>query len=196
MRYRLAVLMLLAALPVMNVLAAPAPDPSAILDIGPPPKGETAEQHRKEQIDGLTCHVMLSMAWSDPEVKKLPSITPMKDARPWLAKNLRITEAEGGRRLRFTFRAGTRAEQVNILNALLRIYLRQARDERIKFHEEILRRDEKCILELEKRIKSSRDPQEVASYQKGINDLRSIHIPARRTEVARWKQVAVIKWAR
>lgn len=195
MRYRVAALFLFAMLPVLNVLAAPAPDPSAIVDIGPPPKGETAEQYRKRQSESQTCHFMLCRWWSDPEVKKLPSVAAMKDARPWLAENLRITEEEGERRLRFTFRAGTHAEQATIINALLRVNL--AVEERgIKGSEKCLRMYENCILDLEKRIKSSQNPQEAASYRKGIEELRSIDIPARRAEIARRRQFAVIRWAK
>ena len=50
--------------------------------------------------------------------------------------------------------------------------------------------------ELEKRIESEKDPGWVDNYRKGINDLRSIHIPDRRAEIARWKQAAVVKWAK
>lgn len=123
MRYRLAVLMLLmllAVLPMMDVLAAPAPDPYAILDIGPPPKGKTAVQYLKDHIALQTHLDTLNTVCSYPEVKKLPTISALKDGRPWLAKNLRVTPEKGGRLLRFTFRAGKRNEQVTIVNAFLR----------------------------------------------------------------------------
>jgi|SRR5579884_1629645 len=198
MRYRLAVLMLLmllAVMPVMNVLAAPAPDPSVILDIGPPPKGETAEAYRKRIIDGLTLHCILCELWNDPEVRKLSSVAPMKDACPWLARNLRGTEEDRGQRIRLAFRAGTRAEQVVILNAMLRVLIR-GNEESIKFQEECLRSHEACIVELERRIASGQHRKSEDSYRMGIDELRSIRIPEVRAEIARLKQCRVIKWAK
>lgn len=195
MRTRVAFLLLFAVMPVMNVLAAPAPDPYAILDIGPPPKEETAEEYRKRLIEGQTFHGTLCTWWTDPEVRKLPSVARFKDARPWLVKNLRVTEEEGGRRLRFSFRAGTRAEQVIIINALLRENL-STQEGAIKSYEEGIRWNEKTILELEKRIKSIRDPKEAAPCQKRINQMRSSEIPHRRAEIARLKLFTVIKWAK
>jgi hypothetical protein len=196
MRHCLAALMLFAVLPVMNALAAPVPESFAILNIEPSPKGERAEQHRDKVIDNLTYpHGLLLWAWSDPEVRKLPSIAALKDARYWLSENLRVTWDGEGNRLRLKFRAGTRAEQVVILNALLRAYLR-ATGERIKFHEEALRWNENCILELEKRIESGQQRDWDDSHRKGISNLRSNSIPACRAEIARWKQAAVVKWAK
>jgi len=196
MRYRLAALMLFAVLPMMNVLAAPAPDPYAILEIEKPPKGMTVEEHRKNEIHRLTSpHGFWNEIWCDPAVRKLPSVAPLKDARPWLTKNLRVTEEDGGLRLRLTFRAGNRAEQVVILNALLRSTLRSS-EEYIKFREEGLRSYEACIVELEKRIKSGQHRESVDSYRKGIDELRSIRIPECRAEIARLKQLTVIKWAK
>jgi hypothetical protein len=196
MRYRLAALLLFAVLPVLNVLAAPAPDPSAILEIEPPPKGTSPEKHRKDFIRGLTNpHIFLNDVWCDSEVRNFPMVARFKDARPWLAENLRVTEEKGKRRFRMTFKAGTSAEQVVILNALLSATLR-ASERYIKFREEGLRSYENCILDLEKRMKSSQNPQEAATYQMGIDELRSIHIPECRAEIARLKQFTVIKWAR
>jgi hypothetical protein len=191
----LCLLAIIAGLPMMNALAVPAPDPSAILDIGPPPKGETAEQYCKRLIGAQTCHPTLCTWWSDPEVRKLPSVARFKDARPWLAKNLRVTEEKGERRLRFTFQAGTRAEQVAILNALLRENLAVAEDA-IKRGDEWIRLHEKLIRENQERIKTIRDPQKVAELQTGIDNLRTDVIPRGRAEITRWKQVAVIKWAK
>lgn len=196
MRYRLAALMLLAVLPLMNVLAAPAPEPYAILDIGPPPKGETAEQYRKRQIEAPTSPHGLSMWWSDAGVRKLPSVAAMKDARPWMAKNLRITEEEGGRRLRFTFQAGTREERVALLNALLRIKLSRD-EENIKHGEETLRKHEKTIADAEKHMASGTCPADlIAAYRKGIDELRANQLPELRTAIARLKQIGVIQWAK
>jgi hypothetical protein len=196
-RYRLAVLTLFAVLPLMNVLnATPAPEPYAVLDIGPPPKGWSIDKHRNWEIEHLAFpHGIVLMVWSDPEIRKLPSIAALKDPRYWLSKNLCITWQGEGNRLRLMFRGGSRAEQAAILNSLLRINLR-LEAERIKFHEEILRKDEACILDLVKRIESGRQPGMVEDYEKGIDNLRSIHIPARRAEIARLKQIAVIRWAK
>ncbi len=199
MRYRLAALMLFALvlfamLPLMSVLAAPAPEPYAILDIGPPPKGETAEQYRQRVIAAQT-HPLSTCGMSSPEVRRLPSVARMENARPWLTKNIRITAEGEERRIRFTFRAGTRDESVTIINAFLRESLRGG-EEGIKWGEECVHIHEKCILDLEKRIKTSRDRQEAASYREGINYLRSVRIPACRAEIARLKQRIVIQWAR
>jgi hypothetical protein len=195
MRFRLAVFMLFAALPIMNVWAAPAPEPYAILDIGPPSKGTTPEQYRKDQIEALYSDPTLGAAWRDRTVRNLPSIAPFKDARPWLAKNLRITEEDGGRRLRFTFQAGTRDEQAAILNALLRALL-YWQELSIKGDEEWMRIHEKGIRQLEEQIRTARNPQEVASHQQGIDNLRTKIIPAHRAEIARLKQYEVIRWAK
>lgn len=57
MCYRLVVLMLLlllVMLPMINVFAAPAPEPYAILDIGPPRKGLTVEEFCQEMIRCFT----------------------------------------------------------------------------------------------------------------------------------------------
>lgn len=195
MRYRLTVLMMILLFPVMNLLAAPVPDPSAILDIGPPPKGETAEEYRKRIIGAQSSDSMWCNVLSDPAVKKLPSIASKKDPCPWLEKNLRVKQEDGTRRLRFTFCAGTRDEQVTIINAVLRVNIYK-HGRALKSQEEGLRSHEKSIVDLEERINSSQNPQEVASYQDGIKELRSIAIPERRAAIARLKQIAVIKWAR
>jgi hypothetical protein len=196
MRSRLAVLMLFTLLPTMHLPAAPAPDPSAILDIGPPPKGETAEQYRKRLIGAQTHPFTLCDWMSDPEVKKLPSVAAMKDPRPWLAKNLRVTKEDGLRRLRLTFRAGTRAEQVVILNALLRVNL-HAGDGTIKWGEECLRMHEKDIRRLEMLITRNPNPQETAAYQKWIDELSSSRIPELRAAIdSQKKRLTVIKWAK
>src|SRR5579871_2723111 len=171
MRIRLAALLILAFLPLINVIAAPAPDPSAILDVGPPPKEQAVEDHRKAEIGRLTlAHGMLFNVWRDPDVSKLPSVAPLKDARSWLAKNLRVMEEDGGSRLRLTFQAGTREEQVVILNALLRVKLRCER-ECIKDQEGVIRMYEANILDLEQRIASGQHSELVDSYRKGIDDL-------------------------
>lgn len=193
MRYRLVVLMLFAVLSVMSVLAAPAPEPYAILDIGPPPKGESAEGYCKRMIEGHTNIAILAFACAP--VMQLPSAAQFKDPRPWLAKNIRVTKDNGDRCLRLTFRAGTRSERATIINIFLRADL-SFQEDVLKSHEYSLRLIENMIPDLEKRIKSARDPQEVASYQKGIDEIRSIRIPEYRAEIARKRQFAVIKWAR
>jgi hypothetical protein len=210
MRHRLALLMLFAVLPVLNVLAAPAPEPYAILEIEPPPKegaleftGKTPEEYRKERIDGILMapygYYVIEI-FRDPEVQKLPSIAARKDplnllARNWLGDNLRITWEGEGNRLKIRFRAGNRVEQVTILNAVLRSYVRSAKEHQERL-EECLREDEKRVLDLEKCMKSTRDPRDIAEYQKGIDNLRSNWIPKRRAEIARYKQLAVVKWAK
>lgn len=197
MRCRFAVLALFAVLPGIDVWAAPAPPPSAILEIEPPPKGKTAEEHRQDEIGHLMFpQGMLHNVWRDPEVSKLPSVARREDPRPWLSENLEVTPVLGKDRfLRLRFRVGSTAEQVAILNSLLRVYLR-ANNERLQWHEKIIREDEERILELIKRIKAGQQPRMTEAYRKGINDLRSISIPNRRAEVARLSQATVIRWAK
>lgn len=202
MRYRLTFLMLLLlpVLLVINVLAAPAPAPSAILQIEQPPKGWSMEKHLETEIgEHLTdpCGMPFTV-WLDPEIRKLPSVAAKKDvreARSWIAKNIRVTKEDGGCRLRLTFRVGNRREQVAILNKLLRVYI-QTGKERQQFFEECLGKYEKCILELEQRIASGQHPRMVDEYKKGIEELRSILIPETCAKIDRYKQIAVIKWAR
>jgi hypothetical protein len=195
MRYHFAVLMLIAVLPVMNVLAAPAPDPYAILDIGPPPKGMDAEQYRKMQIDCLTFpHGRLFHVWRDPEVSKMPSVATFKDARPWLSKNLRVTQEEGGRRLRLTFRAGDRREQVAILNSLLRITL-ELEAQRLSNRETQLQRLQEAVPRLEKMVATEQNATMLSRYRKDLQEAPSI-IADLRAEIARCKQFTVIKWAK
>jgi hypothetical protein len=195
MRYRFAALLLFSVLPVTNALAAPVPDPSAILALGPPPDPrETVEHFRNNQREGQTGVIMLARVLSDPEVKKLPSIDRMEDPRAWLAENQRVTEEKGGRYLRFTFRASTRAEQVIILNAILRANL-STHEGTIKYGEKCLRDYEEMIPRLEKRIKSAQNPQKAASLQESLHELRTKQIPEFRAAIARRKQFNVIRWA-
>jgi len=192
----------LAVLPLMNLMklpAAPVPDPSAILDIGPPPKGMTAAEHCKDVIERMTHPrgYIFFAGGGDSEMSKLPSLARLKDEfRPWMVKNIRVTQ-DGERRLRVTFRAGTRAEQVVIINALLREYIKGDREQRIKGIEEALRLEEKIATDLEARIESGKEERKsVDEYQKQINSLRTNRFPALRAEIARVKQIAIIKWAK
>jgi hypothetical protein len=198
MYYRLAVLMLFIMLPVMNVLAAPVPAPSAVLQIELPPKDWNMEKHLESVIDHLTAPYGMPFAvWLDPEIRKLPSVAAKKDVREgrsWIAKNIRITQEDGGCRLRLTFRAGTRREQVAILNTLLRVYIKATKDKQ-KFLELCLAGEEDGIPELERRIASGQHNESIDRYRKAIEDARSIHIPARKAEIERYKKIAVIKWA-
>lgn len=199
MRYRLAVLMLLmlfSALPMLNVLAAPAPAPWVILDLGPPPKDETLDKHLDHEIDLLTSpEDYLFFVWIDPEIPKLPSVAALKNGRPWLARNLRVRKLKGSR-IELTFRGGERREQVAVLNTLLRLYMKAKKDHLKNFLEKNLRWCENNVVELEERIKSGQHPRMVNQYREGIKELRTIEIPARRAEVERYKKIAVIKWAR
>ncbi len=146
MRYRLATLCLIVLLPVVN--AAPAPDPYVILDIGPPLKGVTAAVHSQDEISHLTHpHGMLSRAWREPEVLNLKSIPP-EDKHPldWLAKRVVVKPDGDGSCLKLTFRGGTRAEQIVILNALSRVYVR-LKKERLAMWEESIRRTQRRDLD-------------------------------------------------
>lgn len=195
MRYPVVSLVLLVVLPVINVRAAPVPDPSAVLALAPPPKRETPEQFYKDQREGQTSIIMLGRVLSDPEVSKLPLIARMNDPCSWLARNLQVTAEKGGSPLRFNFRAGSRAEQAAILNALLRANL-YWQELSIKFGEDIMCKREKDIGELERRIQAAKNPQEVAAHQEGIHNLRTKYIPELQAEIARRKQEVVIRWAR
>lgn len=196
MRYHVAVLMLLlllVVLPVIDVLAVPAPDPSAILAIGPSPDPKvTDEEYRKGQREAQTDITVFQRVLRDPDVKRLPLIARMKDPSVWLARNLRVTEEDKGRHIRFTFRAGTRAEQVSILNAFLRVNL-AVRDDSIKTSEEWLRIHEKNLIEAEQRLKADEYPKQLA---KSIDYARTKLITETREILARLKQTTVIKWAK
>lgn len=172
----------------LRLLAAPVPAPSGILDVGPPPKGWTAEQYINEQIKFKSSPQILNKVCSDPEVKKLPLVATVKDARPWMEQNVCVTPEEGRRRLRITFRAGKRPEQVAIINAFLRVNLSEIKDT-IKSDEADLHRCENLISKLE-----SRDTTQ--SFREFIHGLRSNRIPQLRAEIARLKQYTVIKWAK
>ncbi len=204
MRYGIVVLMLFAALPLLYVPyvpAAPAPEPYAILEIEAPPgegspealKGQTADEYRKQRINvinsfsGDICH--------DPEIRKLPSIAALKEPWKWTSKNLRITREGEGNRLRIMCRDGNRTERVAIINSLLRVYLKEVKEEgRLKWWEDALSRYENILMDLEKDLGKDRDA--FAVQRKSINNLRSDLIPNCRADIARYKQIAVIKWAK
>lgn len=139
MRYRLTAFCFIVLLPAVS--AAPAPDPSVVLDIGPPRKGVSAEVHRQTEI-GCLAHPrgMLADTWHDPEVQKLKSI-PAPNEYPvhWLAKRIVAKQDGKSNCLRLTFRGGTRAEQVVILNTLARVYV-SLKKKRLAAWEESIRR--------------------------------------------------------
>jgi hypothetical protein len=199
MRYRVAALLLLAGLSAMHVFAAPAPEPYAILDIGPPRNGEQLEEHRNDEMGRLVHpYGVLARAWRDPEVKQLRLIVAVDarfdNPRQWLSKQFRIANEDGGTRLRVTFRGGDRQEQVVMINALLRSYMRE-HGKYLRRHEEILRRYEKGLPKLIKLVDSPPDPRQVDCNKKELAVLRA-ELPKKRALVAACKQVAVIKWAK
>lgn len=70
MRYPFAALCLFVVLP--NLIAAPVPDPSVVLDIGPPRKGERVEIHRQTETGCLTyARGMLIDAWHEAKLYEL-----------------------------------------------------------------------------------------------------------------------------
>ena len=195
MRYRLSSFMLFGLLPVMYLLAAPAPPPSAVLDIGPPPKGMEAEQYHKMEVDCLTFpHGRLFNVWRDPEVSKMPSVAILNDARPWLSKNLRVTQEKGGRRLRLTFQAGERREQVAIINSLLRITI-ELHTQKLRNVEARLQRLEEAVPRLEKLVATEKNATMLERYRKDLHETPSL-IADLRAEIARRKQISVVKWAK
>jgi hypothetical protein len=198
MRYRLAALMLMALLLLMSAMtlpAAPVPDPSAVLDIGPPPKGKTADEHCKDTIRLLTDPKgYLRILGGYAKRSKQPSVARLKDVPSWLERDFRVKEEGGGRRLRFTFRAGTRAEQVVLINALLRSY-HNGVTQSIKDDEEFLNKFEGKAKEWAEASKEERDPTKKAELQDMAEGMIKKIAPVR-AEVDRAKQIKVIKWAK
>jgi hypothetical protein len=191
--YRFAASILFAVLPMMHLLAAPVPDPSAILDIGPPFKGMTAEEYRKLYIDIL--HNMCGYdARRDPDVKKLSSVVSSKTPWLWLKENLRVVPEKDDRRLRLTFGAGSRAEQVAILNCVLRIYMERQTNSR-KGLEKKLQLIEESLPRLKKKAETEVNPIQRARYQQDLESAPSV-IAEVRANIARYKEISVIKWAR
>jgi hypothetical protein len=111
-----------------------------------------------------------------------------------MKKNLRIRSDERGRCLRLTFQASNRTEQATILNALLRIYM-QLEARMLKNAEDPLQRMEEGVPRLEELVKTERDPVLLDRWRKDLLSLPS-DIAKLRAEVARRKQIAVIKWAK
>jgi hypothetical protein len=146
-----AALLLLAA----QTIAAPIPEPFAVLDSVPPPKGRSAEEHRRRVVTILTSPRTVPRTFtkedgkggmiggvrfeevgpevlSDPAVRQLKTVANMsaQEARTWLRNNLKVVSDGEGGRIRMKFSAGARAERVVVLNGLLRAYFR-LRDEEL-----------------------------------------------------------------
>jgi hypothetical protein len=154
-----AALLLLAA----QTIAAPIPEPFAVLDSVPPPKGRSTEEHRRRVVTILTSPRTVLRTFtkeegkgvlshgirfeevgpevpSDPAVRRLKTVAKMsaQEARTWLHDNLKVVPDGEGGRIRMKFSAGSRAERVVILNGLLRAYLR-LRDEALTENKERIR---------------------------------------------------------
>jgi hypothetical protein len=183
MHYRLAVFLPFAMLPVMSVLAAPVPEPYAILDIGPPPEGETVEEYLQSKIRSLLhpVHGVALHVREDDAVCKLNSFAPQEDGRIWLTENLRVKAIPHTSYLRLEFRGGNREEQVVILNSFLRHYLRYYAVYR-QFREKGHRQDEEYMAQLPK---GSKPPEELQD-----------RMSKSRTLIAAYKQIAVVRWAK
>lgn len=203
MRYRIVALLFLFVLPVMYPFAAPAPKrPYAILDIGPPPKGKTAEEHRKVQIGYLTIpRGMLFRAWCDPEVKKLGLYqktnknVKREDFDSWLGKTIQVTPEKGGRRLRLTCQVGSQAEQAVFLNSLLRQYVRTIVTEPVRNYEKFISDNKEAAPNIAKLINEEKDVKIRKQYQRQRK--ASLERGEEfRDEIIRLKQVDVIKWAK
>jgi hypothetical protein len=183
MPYRLAAFLLLVVLPVMSVRGAPVPEPFAILDIGPPTHGQTAEEHLKHEMlviteiyDGHLCEV-----WRTTEVGKLEPVAALADPRPWLSKNLEVSPISGMRRLRLNFRAGKREEQVLILNCLLRVHLRLSGKYQ-QYLEKNLLWEEECL------ARAAKAGESTEKWQAALTKTRAM--------IAAFKQIAVVQWAK
>jgi hypothetical protein len=146
-----------------QTVAAPVPEPFAVLDLGPLPKGLTMDKRCKRIATLLTSQRTVPALYtkedgkgtlslvagvkevgpevlSDPEVRKLTAVAKMsaEEAQTWLRDNLKVVPDGEGGRVRLKFRAGSRAERVVILNGLLRAYLR-LRDEALTENKERIR---------------------------------------------------------
>ena len=194
MRYRLVALMLFVVLPVMNVLAAQAPEPYAILDLGPPPKDETAKQYREKIIrcTNLSRWAVRGVVSRGKEV----AFGRSNEGCSPLAGEKRSCHSRGHCAPPPVYlpRRNSRgaSDHHQRLSPRRPLFPGDEYQERRGIDPPC----EKDLLELETRIKSSRDRVEAASYKRGINEIRSIQIPASRTDIARRKQYAVIQWAK
>jgi hypothetical protein len=196
MRNRMVALVLLVMPPVMSTLAAPVPEPYAILDRGPLPKSERLQALRDSEIDGMTSPygVLVNGARRDPEIRKLPAVAALKDPREWLAKNLHIAQEHDGDRLRITFRAGTRAEQVAILNAMLRSHM-DRKAQTISRLEEILQRYEQSAKSRLEALQKLPGGMVRESFQAEWEAAAAVTNQVR-DEIARLRRIAVARWAR
>ncbi len=199
MRYRLPALFLLVVLPGMYPQAAPAPEkPYAILDIGPPPQGKTDEEHRKDLIAGLKHpHGGVGHIWGLAEARNVlpPDIKGYPAQWQWLAEKLIIKWDGEGHCLRLIFQAGNRADQVAILNTLLRVYMREAVEMEIQGIEQSIRGIESREALAIQLLKQQWDPKQIAHLRKGMEDAKA-RVANYRATLSRLKQVAVIKWAK
>ena len=109
------------------------------------------------------------------------------------ARNLRIASKEGGRRLFFTFEAGTPAEQATIINAFLRSTF-SSHERTLKWGEECLRRSEK-LMPLDAEICKWEAFNYLKRPQKELEAAKVAEAELR-TAIARLKQYVVVKWAK
>lgn len=184
MRYCLPVVLLLAVSLRMSFLrAAPAPDPVAVLDVGPPMHGETLEEHVKGRMEAFTSRYLgiFTPVSREPEVRNLPPITSLKDPRPWLIKNMEVTPIPKTSRLRLSFRAGSREEKKAILNAVLRVWVRRSRETQ-RMDEDYVRKEEERLARLTK------DGKPTGKLQTKITRCRAM--------IAAYKQIDAIQWAK
>jgi hypothetical protein len=196
MRNRFAALVLLVIPPVMNTLAAPVPEPYAILDCGPLPKTKRLQAVRNREIDGITSPhgLMVNGVCRDPVIRELPAVAALKDPRDWLAKNLYVTQENEGNHLRIMFRAGSRGEQVAILNSMLRTYLdRTAR--RLHDLEELLPHYEERAMNLFQATQMAQDAKSRDSFQKEWQATETLANEIR-DEIVRLRRVDITRWAR
>lgn len=196
MRNRFAALVLLVIPPVMSTLAAPVPEPYAILDRGPPPKSKRSQALRDRELDDMTSPygLMVDRACRDPAIRKLPAVAALKDPRAWLAKNLHVTQEDEGNRLRVMFRTGSRGEQVAILNSMIRNYLdKTAR--RLHDLEELLPHHEERAMNLFQAMQKAQDAKSRDSFQREWQATETLASEIR-NEIVRLRRVAVTRWAR
>lgn len=195
MRNRFAALILLSIPPMMSTLAAPVPEPYAILDRGPPPKSKRSQALRDRELDDMTSPhgVMVNGACGDPAIRKLPAVAALKNPREWLAKNLHVKQENEGNRLRITFRGGSRGEQVAILNYMLRRDMDRT-SRRLRDLEEILRHHEERAIHSFEAMQMAQDARSRDSFQKDWEATEAL-VNVIRDEIARLRRVVVTRCA-
>jgi hypothetical protein len=205
--------------PEIAVQPAPIPEPFAVLDLGPPPKGLTADERCKRIVTLLTSRRIVPAVFtkedgkggastvvgvkevgpevlSDPAVHKLPRLAKMsaEEVQTWLRTNLKVEPDGEVGRIRLKFSAGSRAERVVILNGLLRAY-EHLRDETLTDTKVRIRANKTLVESYCARFGQDDPADNRAEIEKSLKEAET---EARDGEqaVERLKQTGVRKWAK